>query len=378
MALSATRQEDNPWDLLWPAQCYSLVLGHDKFSRRAPRQGRGSKDVANVRAHLKMKSTSQSLSSPERGLLLYPKRHIFKPSLLVLELSHHPTRTSQPQYSPPLGLHPHKMDFLDKLKHEVDGRGQTHPTAQSTTVAQEHEAGHEPGKHEAEPERDFLSKLIAGSGQHRASADDDKKPEKLSFLDRLTHKEEREKKGVELERREAELKVELEKVAQEKKKNEGLFERIREHFDGSEEEKAEATKQEVHHESAASSFFGKLTGKEEREKKAAELDQKEVELRSELEKVEHEKRENEGLLQRLKDHLDGEAGEGGKAEASDKPSFLDKITGKAAEEERLRREEENKTTLEKMKDRLNEQMGGGRNTEKKEDFLDKSKSPGPT
>lgn len=271
------------------------------------------------------------------------------------------------------GPYTRNMDFLDKLKQGVDGSARGHPTAQSTTSNQEHETRHEGVEHEAEPERDFLSKLIAGSGQHHSSAADDKKPEKLSLLDKLTHKEEREKKAVELAAREVELKAELDKVAHEKKENEGFFERIKDHFDGGDEENVDSAKHKVHHDNAASSFFDKLTGKEEREKKAAELDQKELELRAELERVEHEKRENEGLLQRLKDHLDGTAGDDVDATTIDKPSFLDKITGKAAEEERLRKEEENKTALEKMKDRLDEQMGGGRKAEKKEDLLDKSK-----
>lgn len=265
------------------------------------------------------------------------------------------------------------MDFLNKLKQGGDVSGESHPAAQDSAL---HDTRHEPVKPEAEPERDFLSKIIAGSG-HVHTSGDDKKPEKLSLLDKLTHKEDREKKAVELAAREAELKLELEKVAHDKKENEGFFGRIKEHFDGGEEGEAETAAPPVHHEGGAAGFFDKLTGKEERQKKAAELEKREAELRAQLERVEEERRENEGLLQRLKDHLDGEADEAGHGAESDKVSFLDKITGKAAEEERLRKEEENKSALEKMKDRLNEGMGGGKKAEKNEDFLDKSKPSYP-
>lgn len=256
------------------------------------------------------------------------------------------------------------MDFLNKLKQEADGEDQKHSSGTA-----DHNSP-EAVKHEAEPDRDFLGKLIAGSGHH--STHHEHGESKASFLDKLTRKEEREKKAVELAAREAEIKVELEKVAHEKKENEGFFDRIKDHFDG-EEDSAEPKRPE-HHAGGASSFFDKLTGKEEREKKAAELDKKEADLRAQLEAVEHEKRDNEGILQRLKDHLDGEDDEELKTakHQDNKPSFLDKITGKAAEEERLRKEEENKSTLEKMKDKLNEGMGGGRKAEKNEDFLDKS------
>lgn len=259
------------------------------------------------------------------------------------------------------------MDFLNKLRQEADGEGQTHASGPADPTGHN---SHEATKHEAEPERDFLGKLIAGSGSH--SSHHEHGASKASFLDKLTRKEEREKKAVELAAREAEIKVELEKVAHDKKENEGFFERIKDHFDG--EEGSAEPKRPEHHAGGASSFFNKLTGKEEREKKAAELDRKEAELRAELERVEDEKRDNEGILQRLKDHLDGEEDEDLKSgkHQEDKPSFLDKITGKAAEEERLRKEEEEKSALDKMKDRLNEGMGGGRKAEKNEDFLDKS------
>ncbi|KAK7554562.1 hypothetical protein IWX46DRAFT_218870 [Phyllosticta citricarpa] len=59
----------------------------------------------------------------------------------------------------------------------------------------------------------------------------------------------------------------------------------------------------------------------------------------------------------------------------EKHSFLDRITGKAEreEEERRRREEEekNKGFFDKMGDKLNTAAGGGRESEKNEDKLDK-------
>lgn len=367
---------------VWPGQCYTHWFWGTASAgvRDLRRQGK---------QYLLTGGSCDSVNCPEVPAVLCSfqsdRRRSFFPDLKTSHLStFHPSSTQRitcthaiDRLSPSRTTRFCTMDFLDKLKQGVEeGSEGTHQkTAHSTNTAA---AAHE---HEAEPPRDFLSKLIAGSGPHHASAEDDKKPEKLSLLDRLTHKEAREKKAVALAAREAELKAELEKVAHDKKQNEGFFERLKDRFDGgdADEESQPATthdavpKQEAHHASAASGFFDKLTGKEERERRAAELDRKEVELRAELERVEHEKRDNEGLLQRLKDHLDGDEGEDGNAATGDKPSFLDKITGKAAEEERLRKEEENKTALEKMKDRLDEQMGGGRKAEEKEDLLDKSK-----
>lgn len=259
------------------------------------------------------------------------------------------------------------MEFLHKLKQDDDQPDRS----QAST---EQEASHGPT---AGPERDFFEKLIAGSGKHHA-AQEAKEEEKFSLLDKLTRKEEREKKAAELVAREAELKLQLEKVAHEKKENESFFERLKDHLDGEAEEEPKIAKAEAHHEDAEPSFFDKLTGKDERQKKAAELNQKELNLRAELKLVEDEKHENEGLLQRLKDHLDGEESEKAKPELDGHPSFLDKITGKAAEEERRRKEEENKSALAKMKDKINEQMGGGQKAEEKEDFLDKSESSPPS
>lgn len=89
-------------------------------------------------------------------------------------------------------------------------------------------------------------------------------------------------------------------------------------------------------------------------------------------KVEHDKKENQDLLERIKDRLDGDDDDEKKTK-NDKPNFLDKITGRAEEEERRRKEEENKNAFEKFSDRINEGMGGGKKAEEREDFLDKSK-----
>lgn len=89
-------------------------------------------------------------------------------------------------------------------------------------------------------------------------------------------------------------------------------------------------------------------------------------------KIEQEKKENQDLLQRIKDRLDGDDGEEN-LKKDEKPSFLDKITGRAEEEERRRKEEANKNAFEKFGDCINEGLGGGKKAEEKEDFLDKSK-----
>lgn len=277
-----------------------------------------------------------------------------------------------------------KMDFINKLTHrdEEENVPKTHSTAEGSSSSNPQVAATTAAHaEEHEPKRNFLESLIAGSGHHHGGdssslGDDD---ERLSFLDKLTRKEDREKKMLELVKREAEVKFELEKVAREKKENEGLLERIKDHFDGDEAAEppaaAAAPVQQTQHgdKDNKPSFFDKLTGKQEREKKAAELATKETALRAELTRIEHEKRENAGILDRIKQHLDQDEASGKSAQARDEdPSFFDKITGRAAEAEQRRKEEESKSTLEKMKDRINEGMGGGAKAEKEEDLLDKT------
>lgn len=265
------------------------------------------------------------------------------------------------------------MGFIDKFKHgDESEQEQKHSSAEDAAqTASTQDESHSAPQHEAEePKRDFLGKLIGGSGHHgKHDSGDDK-----SFFDKLTSKEDREKKNLELEKRELELNYELEKVLKEKKDNEGFFEKLKDKFDG-DIDKEKVKEHEEPKEDDKPSFFDKLTGKDEREKKAVELDRKEAEIRAELEKVKHEKKENQDLLERIKDHLDGDDNEEQKKKEHEKPSFFDKITGKAEkeEEERRRREEEEKNAFKKMGNRINESLGGGHKGEEKEDFLDKSK-----
>lgn len=268
------------------------------------------------------------------------------------------------------------MDIINKFKHsEESEQEQKHSyTDSAAQTGSTQDLSHSAPQHDAEePKRDFLGKLIGGSGHHggKHESGDDK-----SFFDKLTSKEDREKKNLELEKRELELNYELEKVLKEKKDNEGFFEKLKDKFDGDiDKEKVVEHEPKEEKEDEKPSFFDKLTGKDEREKKAVELDRKEAEIRAELEKVKHEKKENQDLLDRIKDHLDGDTDDEEKnaKAAHDKPSFFDKITGKAEEEERRRKEEEEKNAFKKMQDRINEGLGGGRKGEEKEDFLDKSK-----
>ncbi|KAG6364067.1 hypothetical protein INS49_009170 [Diaporthe citri] len=245
------------------------------------------------------------------------------------------------------------MGFIDKFKHgeEQEQEREHSYTDSAAQTGSTQDASHGAPQHDAEePKRDFLGKLIGGSGHHggKHESDDDK-----SFFDKLTSKEDREKKNLELEKKELELNYELEKVLKEKKDNEGFFDKLKDKFDGDIDKE-----------------------KDEREKKAVELDRKEAEVRAELEKVKHDKKENQDLLERIKDHLDGDSDEEAKkAKEHDKPSFFDKITGKAAEEEEERRrkeEEEEKNAFKKMQNKINEGLGGGRKGEEKEDFLDKT------
>lgn len=267
------------------------------------------------------------------------------------------------------------MDFINKFKHgeEKEQKEEHSYTDSAAQTGSTQDVSHTAPQHDAEePKRDFLGKLIGGSGHHggKHESGDDK-----SFFDKLTSKEDREKKNLELEKKELELNYELEKVLKEKKDNEGFFEKLKDKFDG-DIDKEKVVEHEPPKEDDKPSFFDKLTGKDEREKKAVELDRKEAEIRAELEKVKHDKKENQDLLDRIKDHLDGDSDEEDtKAKEHDKPSFFDKITGKAEkeEEERRRREEEEKNAFKKMQHKINEGLGGGRKGEEKEDFLDKSK-----
>lgn len=269
------------------------------------------------------------------------------------------------------------MGFIDKFKHE-DGKEEgehSHTYADSSAQTGETQTlSHDAPKHDAEePSRDFLGKLIGGSGHHHGAKSGDDDGDRRSFLDKLGRKEDREKKQLELEKRELELKYELEQVEKEKKDNEGFFDKLKDKFDGDIDKEKTQNEQK---EEDKPSFFDKITGKEEREKKAVELDRKEAEIRAELQKIEQEKKDNQDLLQKIKDRLDGDDEEEDrkkKGREDDKPSFLDKITGKAEEEERRRKEEEKKkNAFEKLSDRINENMGGGQKAEKNEDFLDKS------
>lgn len=266
------------------------------------------------------------------------------------------------------------MDFINKFKHgEEEEKEQKHSeadnAAQTSSTQDEPHSSTEKAAEEHEPKRDFLGKLIGGSGHHGKHESDDK--DDKNFFEKHFSKEDREKKNLELEKRELELNYELEQVLKEQKDNQGFFDRLKDKFDGDVDK--EKVLDNPPKEEDKPSFFDKLTGKEEREKKAVELERKEAEIRAELEKVKHDKKENQDLLERIKDKLDGDDDDEAAKEQREKPSFFDKITGKAEEEERRRKEEEDKNAFKKMQDRINEGLGGGHKAEKNEDFLDKSK-----
>lgn len=268
------------------------------------------------------------------------------------------------------------MDFINKFKHgEEPESEQKHGDADNAAQASPaQEASHsspENAAEEHESKRDFLGKLIGGSGHHGKHESGDDKDKDKSFFDKHFSKEDREKKNLELEKRELELNYELEQVLKEQKDNQGFFDRLKDKFDGDVDKEKVLEHPPKEEEDDKPSFFDKLTGKEEREKKAVELERREAEIKAELEKVKHDKKENQDLLERIKDHLDGDTDEED-AKPREKPSFFDKITGKAEEEERRRKEEEDKNAFKKMQDRINEGLGGGRKAEEKEDFLDKT------
>ncbi|CAN8103265.1 unnamed protein product [Discula destructiva] len=213
------------------------------------------------------------------------------------------------------------MDFLNKLKHGEE----SHEEHSSPSNAQNAPAPTTATDDDSSPK--FLSKLTSHHSASRAA---------------------REQKAIDLAKREAALRAEVDLIAKEKEENQGFFHKLHDAFD-----------------------------KEAAQAKVEALEAKETALKAELKEVEREKKEEEGLLERLKDHLDGDDEETeGKPPKSGEghgvSGFLDKITGKAEEEERRRKEEESKGTLEKIQDRINEGMGGGRKAEEKEDLLDKT------
>jgi hypothetical protein len=281
------------------------------------------------------------------------------------------------------------MDFINKFKHGDDSEHEQkrNDTDNATRTSPAPETSHNStdnnSAEEHEPKRDFLGKLIGGSGHHHKRDSDDKDGDDKGFFGKHLSKEEREKKNLELEKRELELNFELEHVLKEQKDNQGFFDRLKDKFDGDLDKEKVLEHPPKDDEGDKPSFFDKLTGKEEREKKAVELERREAEIRAELEKVKHDKKENQDLLERIKDRLDGETddedeGRAAAAKKKEKSSFLDKITGKAEEEERRRKEEEEKNAFQKLGDRINEGLGGGRKAEEKEDFLDKSKQGSTT
>lgn len=142
------------------------------------------------------------------------------------------------------------MEFLNKFKHGDDKEENDKPTYADSSVqtGETQTLSHDAPKHDSEePSRDFLGKLIGGSGHHhhqrRESGHADR--DNRSFLEKLGRKEDREKKQLELEKRELELKYELEQVQKEKKDNEGFFERLKDKFDGDiDKEKAQKEQKE--------------------------------------------------------------------------------------------------------------------------------------
>lgn len=279
------------------------------------------------------------------------------------------------------------MDFINKLTHQEaehehsTQQQQEQPAAAAAVVpppptSSTSAAGTGGGDTSPSSKRNFLEQLIAGTGGGHGSShddDDDDDTAHLSFLDKLTRKHDREARLRALEQREAEVQLALARVARDQRANEGLLERIKDHFDGDDASPAAGPPKDENKE--LPSFLDKLAHPHaaEHRAKAAALAAEETRLRAELAQIARDRRDCQGVLARLQQHLarDEEDGTAQKAKDED-PSFFDKITGRAAEAERRRKEEENKSTLDKVKDRIEEGMGGGKKAEEKEDFLDKS------
>lgn len=283
------------------------------------------------------------------------------------------------------------MDFINKLTHQeaehehLSTQKQEQPATvvvpppMSSTSAP---AGG--GDTSPSSKRNFLEQLIAGTGGGHAHGsshednDDTDDPSHLSFLDKLTRKHDREARLRALDQREAEVQLALAQVARDQKANEGFLERIKDHFDGDDDPSpSSSAAPPKEDENKEPSFLEKLTHPHaaEHEAKAAALAEQEARLRAELAQIARDRRDCQGVLARLQQHLarDEEDGTAQKAKDED-PSFFDKITGRAQAEaeERRRKEEECKSTLDKVKDRIEEGMGGGKKAEEKVDFLDKS------
>lgn len=215
------------------------------------------------------------------------------------------------------------MDFLNNFSSH-DKEDAERRRTEEHRHHEEHDASkvHPAAQHEPKSSGSFLDKLTGREDQHESPEVENKRyheeaeHEKHSFLDKITGKAEREEEE-RRRREEEERERERERLRrEEEERNKNVFEKLGDKFSG-------------HH-------------------------------------IDDDKdRESEHRRRSSREH----------AEDEEKPSFLDKITGKAEreEEERRRREEEekNKGFFDKLGDKFNTAAGGGRESEKNEDHLDK-------
>lgn len=173
------------------------------------------------------------------------------------------------------------MDFLSKLKHDTV-KHESHlqpPTTESLPARQP----------SPEPERDLLTKLIAGSGHHHPPHSRSRPSSSCSSSRHpitSTATSSKDQRLLALTQREAELRYQLDLLTKEKTETEGYFATLRARFDA----EAEWDKNEAHAVETPGVFWERFAAGEEMEARRDWLVRREGEVRGELEGVVRERR----------------------------------------------------------------------------------------
>ncbi|KAJ4390913.1 hypothetical protein N0V93_004512 [Gnomoniopsis smithogilvyi] len=176
------------------------------------------------------------------------------------------------------------MDFLTKFKHDANGKpgadvkAESHLQPPSTTT--QAPPARQPSP---EPERDLLTKLIAGSGHHQHHRSHSRPSSSSGSTIVTTNKD----RLFALTQRRAELRQQLDRLEKERTETEGYFATLRARFDA----EAEWDKNEAHAADTPGEFWERFAAGKEMEKRREGLVRKEGEVRGELEGVEKERRE---------------------------------------------------------------------------------------
>lgn len=197
------------------------------------------------------------------------------------------------------------MEFLTKLgKHDADVKHES--LLQPPTPTQR---SHSPDRRSSKsPERGLLGKLIVGSGHHHSHSRPSSSSGSTIHQDHSHSRSHSRSKSQEhpqhqhqhqhqhhalliaLTKRETDLRHQLDLITKEKAETEGYFATLRARFDA----EAEWAKNEAHAAETPGEFWERFAAGEEMERRREGLEEREREVRGELEGVERERREIEG------------------------------------------------------------------------------------